>query len=189
MWIDSTACRRSSSGKYSQDSRRYAASRRFKNWWKTYSVNLSSSTTGSSSRQCTTTLYGEKKETQNGVITIQRLFRIMLANSLGVIRLSWGLGQKRNGTEPTLVNPTDPGTTAEQMMMNFSEHGHPIFRASSVLERGELRNKGGRKKSIHNNGSEENIQLLLRTVICANQLSVYGAVADLCNNFPKIFGF
>ena len=62
-WIASTVCRRSSSGKHSQDSRRCASSRRFKIWWKTYSVNFSSSTTGSSSCQCTTTLRGEKKET------------------------------------------------------------------------------------------------------------------------------
>ena len=66
-------------------------------------------------------------------------------------------------------------------MANFSESGHPIFRASSALERGELRSKEHGKKSIHFNGSDENIELLLRTVISANQLSICGAVADLCN--------
>ena len=67
------------------------------------------------------------------------------------------------------------------MMMNFSESGHPIFRASSAVERIELRSKGHGKKSKHFNGSDENIELLLRTVISANQLSVYGAIADSCN--------
>ena len=71
--------------------------------------------------------------------------------------------------------------TAENMMASSSESGHPILRASSASERGELRSKGGGKKSVHFNGSDENIELLLRTVISANQLSVYGAVADLCN--------
>ena len=47
--------------------------------------------------------------------------------------------------------------TGEQMMMNFAETSHPIFRASSALERGELRSKAKGKKSIHFNGSEENI--------------------------------
>ena len=37
--------------------------------------------------------------------------------------------------------------TAHQMMMNFSESGHPIFRASSAFERGELRSKGHGEKS------------------------------------------
>ena len=65
-------------------------------------------------------------------------------------------------------------------MANFSESGHPIFRASSAFERGELRSKGHGKKSIHFNGNDENIELLLRTVISANQLSVElsGAEAD-----------
>ena len=70
---------------------------------------------------------------------------------------------------------------AVNMMSNFSDSGHPIFRASSAFERGESRSKAGAKKSTHFNGSDENIELLLRTVISANQLSVYGAVADLCN--------
>ena len=74
---------------------------------------------------------------------------------------------------------------AENMTANFSDSGHPIFRASSAFERGELRSKGGRKTSIHFNGSDENIELLLRTVISANQLSVYGSIADLCNEVPK----
>ena len=71
------------------------------------------------------------------------------------------------------------------MMANFSGSGHPIFRASSAFARGEVRSKGGRKKSIHFNGGNENIELLLRTVISANQLSIYGAIADLCDEVPK----
>ena len=40
-WIASTVCRRSLSGKCSQDSRRWTSSKRFKNFlWKIYSVNL-----------------------------------------------------------------------------------------------------------------------------------------------------
>ena len=39
--------------------------------------------------------------------------------------------------------------------------------------------------SIHFNGSRENIELLLRTVISANQLSIYGAVVDFCDEVPK----
>ena len=69
--------------------------------------------------------------------------------------------------------------------MNFSRSGHPIFRASSAFERGELKSKGHDKKSIHFNGSDENIELLLRTVISANQLSVYGAIADLCRELSE----
>ena len=42
------------------------------------------------------------------------------------------------------------------MMIEFSETAHPIFRASSALERRELRSKEGSKMTIHFNGSEQN---------------------------------
>ena len=42
--------------------------------------------------------------------------------------------------------------TAEGMMLNFAESGHPVFRAASVLERGGLKSKGKGMKSIHFNG-------------------------------------
>ena len=71
-------------------------------------------------------------------------------------------------------------STAEVMMLNFAASGHPVFRATSASERGELKSKGGGKKSIHLNGSEETVDLVLRTVISVNQLSIYGALADLC---------
>ena len=74
------------------------------------------------------------------------------------------------------------------MMVNFSESGHPIFRAFSAFGRGLLRSKGSGKKAIHFNNSDENVELLLRTVIYANQLSVYGAVANLATNYPKTLG-
>ena len=43
---------------YSQDSLHWEFSKRFKGWWLNYTVNLSSSKVGSSSCQCTTSLYG-----------------------------------------------------------------------------------------------------------------------------------
>ena len=70
--------------------------------------------------------------------------------------------------------------TADGMMLNFAESGHPVFRATSALERGELKSKGKGKKAFHFNGSDETTELILRTLVSVNQLSMYGAVADLC---------
>ena len=39
--------------------------------------------------------------------------------------------------------------------------------------------------SIHFNGSDETIELILRTVMSVNQLSVYGAVADLSKELAR----
>ena len=70
-------------------------------------------------------------------------------------------------------------------MIEFSETAHPIVLASSALERGELRSKGEGKKTIHFNGREQNVEMILRTVMSANQLSIYGAVADFCTVVSK----
>ena len=70
-------------------------------------------------------------------------------------------------------------------MLNFAESGRPVFRASSDLERGELKSTGKGVKSTHFNGSDETIELILRTVISVNQLSVYRAVPDLCKELPR----
>ena len=43
---------------------------------------------------------------------------------------------------------------------NFAESGHPVFRASCALERGELKSKGKGVKPIHFNGSDETIELI-----------------------------
>ena len=44
--------------------------------------------------------------------------------------------------------------TAWDMMLNFAKSGHPKFRATSALERGELKSKGKGLKSTHFNGSD-----------------------------------
>ena len=98
---------------------------------------------------------------------------------------SWGLDLKRSGTELPIRNQMDHGTEPQiKMLQNFAGSGHPIFRCTSPLERGQLRSKGEGKTTIHFNGSTENIELLLRIVISVNQLSLYGAVADMIAELP-----
>ena len=47
-----------------------------------------------------------------------------------------GLDQRRDGTELTRTNRMENGiVVAEDMMLNYSESGHPVFRGSSALER------------------------------------------------------
>ena len=59
-------------------------------------------------------------------------------------------------------------------MIKFSESAHPVFRSTSPLSRGMLKSTGGGKLSIHFCAD------VLRTIISVNQLSIYGAVSDLC---------
>ena len=68
---------------------------------------------------------------------------------------------------------------AELMMIKFGESGHPVFRATSPLSRRVIKNKSGRKLSIHFCADGDTIETF-RTIISVNQLSIYGAVSDLC---------
>ena len=56
--------------------------------------------------------------------------------------------------------------TAKDMMLNFAESGYPVFRAIRALERGEMRSKGKGKNSFHLNGSDQTVELILRTYFC-----------------------
>ena len=71
---------------------------------------------------------------------------------------------------------------AELMMIIFGESGHPVFRATSPLSRGTLKSKGGGQFSIHFSADGETIETV-RTIISVNQLRMYGAVSDLCEEY------
>ena len=72
---------------------------------------------------------------------------------------------------------------AELMMIKFGESGHPVFRATSPLSRGTLESKGGGKLSFHFCADGDTIETVFRTISCVNQLSIYGAVSDLCEEY------
>ena len=69
---------------------------------------------------------------------------------------------------------------AERMLLEFAESGCPIFRDTSPLSRGQLKSKGGGKLSIHCCADFATIETVFRSIISVNQLSLYGAVADMC---------
>ena len=74
---------------------------------------------------------------------------------------------------------------AEQMLLEFAESGHPIFRATTPLSRGILKSKGRGKLSIHFAADGDTIDTIYRIILSVNQLSVYGAVAAVCEEFES----
>ena len=72
---------------------------------------------------------------------------------------------------------------AEQMLLEFAESGHPTFRATTPLSRGILKSKGRGKLSIHFAADQDTIDTIDRIILSVNQLSVYGAVAAICEEF------
>ena len=72
---------------------------------------------------------------------------------------------------------------AEKMMVTLAESGHPVFRATSPLSRGQLKNKGGVKLSIHYCANQDTITTVFRTITSVNQLSLYGAITEMCEEY------
>ena len=143
-------------------------------------MNLSTPTVESSSCPCSMKLCGEKTTIQKNVIGILLKLGSMLSGSIAVIGLSWDLDWNRLGTRLVLIKPNREWdkTAAMMILQMVTESSHPVFRASSVFERGKLDIKEYGKTSTLFDDHEGNIEMLLRTVISVNQLSIYGTLAD-----------
>ena len=72
-----------------------------------------------------------------------------------------------------------------EILLEFAESGHPTFRATTPLSRGQLKSKGHGKLSIHFAADELTIETIFRIIISVNQLSIYGAVAAICEEFEN----
>ena len=66
------------------------------------------------------------------------------------------------------------------MLLEFAESGHPIFRATTPLPRCILKSKGHGKLPIHFAADELTIETVFRIIISVNQLSIYGAMTNIC---------
>ena len=64
------------------------------------------------------------------------------------------------------------------MMLILEESGHPVFRATSALDRGFLKRQICGELSIHYKGDLSNAELLFRTTSSVNPFCVHGAIAD-----------
>ena len=93
------------------------------------------------------------------------------------------LGQvlRRSGILPRIVHKEPWDHIAEKMLLQIAESGHPIFRATTPLSRGQLKTKGQGKLSIHFTADQDTVDTIYRIILSVNQLSVYGAA--ICEEF------
>ena len=75
---------------------------------------------------------------------------------------------------------------ADEMLLELAESGHPIFRATTPLSRSTLKSKGHGKLSIHSTADYPTIETIFRIIVSANQLSLYGAVSNMCEKLKPI---
>ena len=95
-----------------------------------------------------------------------------------------GLGSEKSAILPRIVPQGAWDHIAEDMLLNFAESGHSIFRATTPLSRGQLKSKGRGKLSFHFfTADHDTVDTIYRVILSVNQLSVYGAVAAICEEF------
>ena len=90
---------------------------------------------------------------------------------------------KRSGILPRIVHRGAWDNIAEKVLLEFAESGHPVFRATTPLSRCNLKSKGRGKLSIHFAAGQDTIDTIYRIILFVDQLSVYGAVAVICEEF------
>ena len=97
----------------------------------------------------------------------------------------FGIGQ-RSFIGPSSEKKWHQRGQSTRNLIEFAESGCPIFRASTPLSRGRLRNKGHGKLSIHFAAIQETIETIFRIIVSANQLRLYGAVAEMCEEYESL---
>ena len=103
------------------------------------------------------------------------------ANIVKTFALRFGIGQwsfigsgsekKWYFSENSLQGAWDH--VAEEMLLQFAESGHLVFRSTTPLSRGQLKSKGKGKVSIHFTADQDTIDTIYRIIL--SQHSVYGS--------------
>ena len=95
----------------------------------------------------------------------------------------FGPGSEKKWCSTCNERPHGGWDRVAELMMKFRESGHPVFRATSPLSQGTLKSKGGGHLSRHLSADGDTIETGFRTIISVNQLSIYGAVSDVCEEY------
>ena len=105
-------------------------------------VSLSNFWDESSSCQCTTTLYGERKRSTELCTANPKTVTGYARRFAHGHRSFLGPGSEKTWYGTHTHKPNGKwDRVAEDMVINFSECGHPVFRGSSAFEQGALRSK------------------------------------------------
>ena len=72
---------------------------------------------------------------------------------------------------------------ADEMLLEFAESECPIFRTTTPLSRGQLKSKVRGKLSVHFTADQDTVETIFRIIVFANQFSLCGAVANMCEEF------
>ena len=175
LWTELMVSRWNSSGIFCQDSPHCSSATKSKSSCRIWAKSQNNLQDGSSSCRCSTTFHGDPKKMNGHANEALSSFLCMRKDFHQDVGHSSDLDQKRSGVLLTNTNHKENGNrVAEQMIMEFSESGHPVFRASI-------------KSFVTRNAQKQmwwkiidtplRLKLFFRTIISVNKLSIYGAVS------------
>ena len=182
VWTQMMVSEWNSSGIFSHDSIHSSSSTKSKSSWTKWATQRNSKDESSSCR-CSMTSDGELKTMNRNVLLMPHLCLYLQKDFQQDVGHSAGWIRKEVVSTYNERPQGEWDRVAELMMIKFRESGHPVFRATSPLSRGTLKSKGGGKLSIHFCADGDTIETVFRTIISVNQLSIYGAVSDVCEEY------
>ena len=126
----------------------------------------------------------DRKDNKEECLANARVVKV-LAKKFGIGQWSFiGPGSEKKWYSAEENSPQGAwDNIADEMLLEFAESGHPIFRATTPLSRGTLKSKRHGELSIHFTADYPTTETVFRIIISANQLSLYGAVANICEEF------
>ena len=72
---------------------------------------------------------------------------------------------------------------ADEMLLEFAESGHPIFPCNDSIVQRYIQEQRTWETVYTVAADQETIKTVFRIIISVNQLSFYGAVANICEEF------
>ena len=90
---------------------------------------------------------------------------------------------RKSGILPRIVHK-EPGTILQKKCYWNSQKAHILFSVQRLHCPGvSWKSKGRGKLSIHFNADQDTVDTIYRIILSVNQLSIYGAVAAICEEF------
>ena len=134
--------------------------------------------------QCSMTSPVTEKSNKEECLANARIVKV-LAKKFGIGQWSFigPSSEKKWNSVNTIVHKEHGIISRKKCCWNSQKSGHPIFRATTPLSRRTLKNKGHGKLSIHITADYPTIETIFRIIVSSNQLSLYGAVANICEEF------
>ena len=181
-WTELMVSQLNSSGISSQDSTRCSSVKKFKSycwdWMKHQRILLD----GSSLCRCSMTSHGDQKTTRENAIQMLNSFLHLQEDSEQDDGHFLVLVQRKSGILSVKIAHKVNGTRWQK---NDGDTRRKRTPSPSPLSTGVLKSKGGGQLSIHYCADLKTITTVFRTISSVNQLCLYGAVAEMCEEYES----